>query len=187
MPSTFTFKTTRRPEQVPQQTNRPETYAPGRPFENASSIYPRATRPANLAEIYGLALGTCFLIALLGIILLKIIHSATRSHASESERENRMLIDPESGNVLEDSEIKGTRSLLSAVQRASPGLLRSARRTSKDVADGFKRDICEIRKALHTSTGKDEESALCDAEKNGTRAEGPFLRRPRQTEDVISA
>ncbi|KAI2470586.1 hypothetical protein F4781DRAFT_169329 [Annulohypoxylon bovei var. microspora] len=187
MPSTVTFNTKHIMSQNNNGYGKPsqptvvsQTLAPGRIFEHASFSYPPVERPANNFEIYGLALGTCFLALLLGWILV-IVTRETIDLFRNNANEPSQIMDPESGYTQEGQTPKESVSFLSNlgnVPSEAEELIKSVRRASVNVATGLKRDVGLFRrKADPTRHRVDEEAALAETGKEGTETKGPFLPR----------
>ncbi|KAI1374631.1 hypothetical protein F4677DRAFT_162804 [Hypoxylon crocopeplum] len=175
------------------KTFRPQGQSPPRILDHTPSSYRTATRPANRAEIYSLALGTCFLALLMGWLLYVGIRTAVSTSANKPRKAVRET-DPESGSDTWEGRQTpdGNRSLLASLRRASGGeLMESARRKSIDIANGLKRDMGSLRRLSHPTRRMDKEAALEAAEggveEGRTEGDGPFLRRRCGSESAPSA
>ncbi|KAI1412895.1 hypothetical protein F5Y13DRAFT_199391 [Hypoxylon sp. FL1857] len=146
-----------------------------------NDVYKITLRPATRCEIYGVALGTCFLILLLGWFLLVGIRAGLASFTKKTDKASQDT-DPENGLILEAPE--QSRSIMSKLRKVSAEeLIKSARRTSLDVATGIKRDIGEFRRINHSARHRmDEEAGLDKIGRGGMEENGPFLRRKRKVE-----
>ncbi|KAI1212231.1 uncharacterized protein F4807DRAFT_363715 [Annulohypoxylon truncatum] len=185
MPSTITFNTQHimsrndnRYGQHLQPTIVPQTLAPARIFEHASFSRAPAARPANGVEIYGLALGTCFLALLLGWILLAVARETFHFFHRGANAPNQRA-DPESGYISERQTLEESGSFLSNFRNVSSEaeeLIKSAQRASVNVATLLKRDMGELRRKAHSARRRvDEEEALDDTGGVRTNTKCSFL------------
>ncbi|KAI0881913.1 uncharacterized protein GGS22DRAFT_196099 [Annulohypoxylon maeteangense] len=185
MPSTITFNTqhimsrsNNKYGQPLQPTIDPQALAPARIFEHASFSDSPVGRPANSVEIYGLALGTCFLALLLAWFLLIVAREIFEFFHTDPNAPSQRT-DPESGYIRERQIPKESRSFLSNFRNMSSEaeeLIRSARRASINAATVFKRDMGEFRRKAHPTRRRvDDEEALGDAGGDGTETKGSFL------------
>ncbi|KAI1106870.1 hypothetical protein F4804DRAFT_270792 [Jackrogersella minutella] len=193
MPSTTTFNTKyfmnhnhNKYERPSQSTIRPQPLAPARIFDQTTITYPPA-RPASRAEIYGLALGTCCLVLLIGWLLVMSIRNSVNILINKPSRINRKMVSQ--NDDLTQGQARESQSFLSNLRQVSAEeLIKSAQRRSADVATGLKRDMSELRRMAHpTRRRMDEEAALGGTEEGGGESNGPFLRKTCQTEDALSA
>ncbi|KAI1384670.1 uncharacterized protein F4822DRAFT_369719 [Hypoxylon trugodes] len=180
MPSTTTFKTRLHWEpnftQGLHRTIQSSNPTPTRFLDRGEYSYARIPPPASRAEIYGLAIGTCFLALLLAWLLLLGIRNAINFFANKSNRVTRER-DPESNIIFEARDPEERRPFLSNVRNVSAGqFIASARRKSVDFATGVARGIGGLRRTTHPTPYVDEEAALGETENNGTDTNGPFLR-----------
>ncbi|KAI1144570.1 hypothetical protein F5Y05DRAFT_418507 [Hypoxylon sp. FL0543] len=182
MPSTTTFNTNyylnRNNDDyggVSQPTILPQTRLPNRVFKLTQ---PRSLQPATRNEIYGLAIGTCFLILLIGFLFLIAIRASCGIFTKKPEKANRET-DPESGPAPEPPE--KSYSILSKLRKVSTEeFIKSARLKSLDVAAGIKRDIGEFRMNHSARHSIDEEAGLFGVKGGGIATNGHFLRRKRR-------
>ncbi|KAI0180870.1 hypothetical protein GGR52DRAFT_8853 [Hypoxylon sp. FL1284] len=147
--------------------------------------YLAASRPANSSEVYGLALGSCFLIVLLSWLL--IIGIRVGNGALRRKNKKKSDADPESGTRLDPLPSKRRRPRLPGMGTAATGeLIRSARRKSIKIVAGLRRDMVSIRKA--SPPPMDEEAAVggCVEGLGTTKADDPFLHHRRQATGVLS-
>lgn len=168
--------------------------APTLPCDRSSYDLPVVTRHASNTEIYGLTLGTCFLVLLMGWLLIVGIRTSFSYLRVFTKKPNDVdrTLDPESGiirggNTLEWQQAPGgSRSFLSNMRKVSAEMLaKSAQRKSGELATGL-RDMDFLRRLMHPTHILDEEAALGvgDGEND---AGGSFLRRTGWTVDVLSA
>lgn len=179
--------------QASQQTIRSHTPAPVDIFEHSTYEQPFVVpRPANRYEIYGLALGVCFLILLLSWLLFLGVQGMLRSlteHPSRVDQKDdpERGEDGERGDMTEGLQTPDERpSLLSSLRKVSADdLIQRARRKSLNVATGLKRDMGSLRRVSCPTPVMDEEALVGgQADGSGYEAGGSFLRRIRRTGDA---
>ncbi|KAI1648516.1 hypothetical protein F4815DRAFT_409894 [Daldinia loculata] len=174
------------PARALQQTMLPQTPASPHIFQHTTFSYPLGVRPASLSEIYGLALGICFLVLLMGWLLLVGIRVGIRSLATKGGKATRNM-DLECCHIPEERPPKEDRSLLSKLRKVSAeDLIKSAWHKTTDLATSIERDACELRRTTHPPHRLDEEAVLGNTESSGTKGSGSFLRRTCRTADVLS-
>ncbi|KAI0122156.1 hypothetical protein F4814DRAFT_446097 [Daldinia grandis] len=174
------------PTRALQQTMLPQTPVSPHIFQHATFSYPLGVRPASLGEIYGLALGICFLVLLMGSLLLLGIRVGIRSLATKGGKAIHNM-DLECCHIPKERLPKEDRSLLSKLRKVSAeDLIKSAWHKTTDLATSIERDACELRRITHPPYRLDEETALGNADSSGTIGSGSFLRRTCRTADVLS-
>ncbi|KAI1094691.1 hypothetical protein F5B19DRAFT_21519 [Rostrohypoxylon terebratum] len=187
MPSTITFNTQNimnhrdsRYGQPSQPTIVPRTLAPARIFNHASVSYTPAGRSANSVEIYGLALGTCFLAIFLGWILFILAREGFGLFRNRWNASSQRT-DPEIGYTPERGTPNESRLLLSHFRNVSSEaeeLIKSAQRAGANIATVLKRDMGELRRRTHPTRRRvDEEEALNDTGGDGFGINRSFLLR----------
>ncbi|KAI0851829.1 hypothetical protein F5Y00DRAFT_218119 [Daldinia vernicosa] len=174
------------PARVLQQTMLPQIPALSHTFQHTTFSYPSGVRPASLNEIYGLALGICFLVLLMGWLLLVGIRLGIRSLATKGGKTTHNM-DLECCHIPKERPLKEDRSLLSKLRKVSAeDLIKSAWHKTTDLATSIERDACELRRTTHPRHRLDEEAALGNVESSGTKGSGSFLRKTCRTADVLS-
>ncbi|KAI1772462.1 hypothetical protein F4818DRAFT_172833 [Hypoxylon cercidicola] len=170
-------------EEAMQQTVCSQTSGPGCVMKH--SQYPSHPGPANTGEIYGLALGTCFLLVLMGWILFVGIRTGINMLRRTTKR-NRD-VDPEGGIVLEPQPPEKSHSFLPSMGSVVTGeFIQSARQKSMNVAAGLRKDIVSIRRRPHPPV--DEEAAMgSHTEGVGTNADDSFLHQRHRAMAVLPA
>ncbi|KAL7626950.1 hypothetical protein AAE478_003725 [Parahypoxylon ruwenzoriense] len=101
-----------------QQTIRPQTLAPPRIFEYTAYSNPLNPPPATRGEVYGLALGACFLALLICWMLWVVVRSEINPFLTSKSSKKVQRIDIENGNAFQQQESLGeTRSFFSRMRR----------------------------------------------------------------------
>ncbi|XXG96527.1 Mitochondrial inner membrane organizing system component [Hypoxylon texense] len=173
-------------ESTTQPTMCSPTGGPGCPVKY--NQYSRIPPPASDGEIYGLAVGTCFLYVLMG--WLAVIGIRTVIGMIRQKAKQRRSTDPENGTAFEPPQAQENgRSFLPSMGAVTTGeLIQSARRKSINIAAGIRRDMGSIRRASHPPL--DEEAAVGGhTEGVGTEGEADdsFLHQRHRTMAVPPA
>ncbi|KAI0386198.1 hypothetical protein F5Y04DRAFT_117496 [Hypomontagnella monticulosa] len=168
--------------------------APTSPCDRSPYTFPVVTQPASRTEIYGLALGTCFLVLLMIWLVTVGIRTSMNHFKIFNKKPNDVdrTLDPESGiihggNILEWQQFPEERkSFLSNMRTVSAeSWIKLARRSSAEFVAGFK-DMDVLKRLKHPAHILDEEAAL--GMNNGQNdSGGSFLHRPGWTAGVLSA
>ncbi|KAI6091973.1 hypothetical protein F4821DRAFT_280232 [Hypoxylon rubiginosum] len=171
-----------------------QTPEPGYLAERNNNQYPSipGPGPAGTGEVYGLALGTCFLFVLIGWLIVVGIRTGI-GLLGRPTKENRDT-DPEVVTIYEPFESQPPETSRSSLPArgtaAAGGIIRSARRTSINIATGLKRDISSmgsIGRRTSLPHPMDEEAAVGgNTEGVGIKVDDSFLHQ-RRTMAVLPA
>ncbi|KAI1769210.1 hypothetical protein GGR53DRAFT_230595 [Hypoxylon sp. FL1150] len=146
--------------------------------------------PARNSEIYGLALGTCFLFLVMGWLFVVAIRTSVGLFGRTAKNQGA---DPEGAAVrfepFESHPPVASRSLLyGGGVVAAGGFIKSARRNSINIAIGLKRDIGSIGRKSSLPPPMDEEAAVGgNMEGFGITAGDSFLHQRHRTMAVLPA
>ncbi|KAI1469587.1 uncharacterized protein F4812DRAFT_336365 [Daldinia caldariorum] len=174
------------PRQALKQTMPPKTLASPLISQPATFSRPLSVQRASSREICGLALGICFLVLLMGWLLLVGIRVSIRSlHEGRGKATRKM--DLECCRILEERPTIKDSSLLSKLRKISAEeLIKSAWRKGTDLAASIRRDACELGRPTYPIPAIDEETGLGVVGNSGIQRRGSFLRTTCRGAGVLS-
>ncbi|KAI1801598.1 hypothetical protein F4811DRAFT_452209 [Daldinia bambusicola] len=186
LPKTYYSSYDDGPAQALKQTMLPKTLASPLISQPTTFSHPLGVQRASSREICSLALGICFLVLLMGWLLLVGIRVSIRSLEEARGRATRKM-DLEYCRILEERPAIKDSSLLSKLRKVpAEELIKSAWHQGTDLAASIRRDAYELRRATPPIPTMDEEAALSVAGNSGIQRRGSFLRRTCRGAGVLS-